>query len=132
MRIPIYCQPLPPGQIARSRAAAICRSGQVIRMMINRKALAGLFAAFISGFSTGTLYADTVAIPIDLSANVIESILPGATVFHDSKPLFGVTVDPLQTAELLHISDTGVNASRRSTNISGAFASSLAQSDGNG
>jgi hypothetical protein len=130
MRIPIYCQPLPRGQISGS-PAAILRSGQVIRM-INRTALAGLVAAFISGFSSGTLYADTIAFPIDLSANVIESILPGGTVFHDSKPLFGTTIDPLQSAELLHISDAGVNASGRSTNISGAFASSLAQSDGNG
>jgi len=32
----------------------------------------------------------------------------------------------------LHLSDTGVNASGRSANISGAFASSLAESDGNG
>ena len=63
---------------------------------------------------------------------MIESILPGGTVFHDSKPLFGTTIDPLQSAELLHLSDTGVNASGRSTNISGAFASSLAESDGNG
>src|SRR5215467_7272953 len=100
--------------------------------MINRKTLAALFAAFISGFSSGMLYADTVAIPVDLSANAIESILPGGTVFHDSKPLFGTTIDPLQSAELLHISDVGVNASGRSTNISGAFASSLAESDGNG
>ena len=58
--------------------------------------------------------------------------MPGGTVFHDSKPLFGTTIDPLQSAELLHLSDTGVNASGRSTNISGAFASSLAESDGNG
>jgi hypothetical protein len=102
-------------------------------MMINRNALAALFAAaFISVFSSGTLYADTVATPLDLSANVIESILPGGTVFHDSKPLFGTTINPLQSAELLHVSDLGVNASGRSTNISGAFASSLAQSDGNG
>src|SRR5215469_11218763 len=101
-------------------------------MMTNRKALAALFAGFIAVFSSEILYADTVAIPVDLSANAIESILPGGTVFHDSKPLFGTTIDPLQTAELLHISDTGVNASGRSTNISGAFASSLAQSDGNG
>ncbi|HEY7303131.1 MAG TPA: hypothetical protein VH601_03385 [Bryobacteraceae bacterium] len=101
-------------------------------MMINRKALAALFAGFISVFSGGTLYADTVTVPVDLSANVIESVLPGGTVFHDSKPLFGTTIDPLQSAELLHVSDIGVNASGRSTNISGAFASSLAESDGNG
>jgi hypothetical protein len=73
-----------------------------------------------------------VGSPIDLSANVSESILPGGTVFQDSKPLFGTTPDPKQRAELLHISQTGVNASGRSTNISGAFASSLAESNGNG
>jgi hypothetical protein len=63
---------------------------------------------------------------------VIESVQPGGTVFHDSKPVFGATVDPLQSTELLHKSNTGVNASGRSTNISEAFASSLAESDGNG
>lgn len=100
--------------------------------MINRDALAILFAGCVSTFSSGTLYADTIPTSIDLSANVIESVLPGSTVFHDSKPLFGTTIDPLQSAELLHVSDKGVNASGRSANISGAFASSLAESDGNG
>jgi hypothetical protein len=101
-------------------------------MTIKRSGLAAVTAVLISAFSSGTMYAGTIATPIDLSANVIESILPGGTVFHDSMPLFGTTIDPLQSAELLHLSDTGVNASGRSTNISGAFASSLAQSDGNG
>ena len=101
--------------------------------MIDRNAL----AALISVFSIGTLYADTLQFgvagsPIDLSANVSESILPGGSVFQDSKPLFGTTPDPKQSAELLHVSRTGVNASGRSTNISGAFASSLAESNGNG
>ena len=103
---------------------------QVTKMIINRSTLAAL-AALISAFSSATLRAATI-IPVDLSANVIESVLPGGTVFHDSKPLFGTTIDPVQSAELLHLSDTGVNASGRSTNISGAFASSLAASDGNG
>jgi hypothetical protein len=58
-------------------------------MMINRDALAALFASFISVFFSGILSADAVAIPVDLSANVIESVLPGGTVFHDSKLLFG-------------------------------------------
>jgi hypothetical protein len=93
---------------------------------------AALVAAVLSGLWSASLYGDPILTPVDLSANVIESELPGGTVFHDSKPLFGVTADPLQSAELLHISDTGVNASGRSTNISGAFASSLAESDGNG
>ena len=101
-------------------------------MTINGNARAVLLAALVSVFSSTGLYGGTVLIPVDLSANVIESLVPGGTLFHDSKPLFGTTADPLQSAELLHISDTGVNASGRSTNLSGAFASSLAESDGNG
>jgi hypothetical protein len=100
-------------------------------MSIHRNTRIALIA-LVSVFSIASLYAGTVSVPIDLSANVIESILPGGTVFHDSKPLFGTTIDPIQSSELLHVSDTGVNASGRSTNISGAFASSLASSDGNG
>lgn len=106
-------------------------------MTINRSALAAVGAAFISVFSGAILYADTlqfgvVGSPIDLSANVSEAILPGGTVFKDSKPIFGTAPDPKQSAELLHLSGKGVNASGRSTNISGAFASSLAESNGNG
>src|SRR5215471_20440020 len=101
-------------------------------MTRNSNALAALMAALISVFSGTRLDAGPILVPVDLSANVIESVVPGGTVFHDSKPLFGTTADPLQSSELLHISDTGVNASGRSTNISGAFASSLAESDGNG
>ena len=102
------------------------------KMTINRNAVAALITALISLLSSASSYAGTILTPIDLSANVIESILPGGTVFHDSKPLFATTIDPIQSAELLHISDTGVNASGRSLNIPGAFASSLAASDGNG
>ena len=101
-------------------------------MTINRKTLAPLFATYISLSLGGALHADTVSIPVDISANVSESNLPGGTVFHDSKPLFGTTADPVQSAELLHLSDKGVNASGRSTNIGGAFSSSLAESNGNG
>jgi hypothetical protein len=106
-------------------------------MIINCNVVAALAATLISVFSSGTLYASTlqfgvVGSPIDLSANVSEAILPGGTVFQESNPLFGTTPDPKQSTELLHLSDVGVNASGRSTNISGAFASSLAESDGNG
>jgi hypothetical protein len=105
--------------------------------MLNRKALAHLAASFLFLFSSGTLYSapllfGVVGSPIDLSANVSEAILPGATVFQDSKPVFGAEPDPKQSAELLHLSEVGVNASGRSTGISDAFASSLAESDGNG
>jgi hypothetical protein len=102
-----------------------------MKMTINRNVLATLFVALISVLSSASLYGGTI-LTVDISTNVIESILPGGTVFHDSKPLFGTTINPLQSAELLHLSGTGVNASGRSTNISGAFASSLAESDGNG
>src|SRR5215471_9951926 len=138
MRIPIYCQPLPRGQIADSRAAAILRSGQMNRMSIHRYALAAATAALISVFTSTTLCADTLAFgvvgsPIDLSSNVSEAILPGANgnVFQNSLPVFGTEPDPKQTSELLHVSSVGVNPSSRS-NVSGAFASSLAESNGNG
>ena len=105
-------------------------------MTIHRNSFAAFMAALISAFS-GSLYADTlqfgvVGSPIDLSANVSEAILPRNTVFQDSKPVFGTAPDPKQSAELLHLSEKGVNASGGSTNISGAFASSLAESNGNG
>lgn len=107
-------------------------AGQVTKMAANPNTLAAPIAAVISLFCSANLYGDSIPAPVDLSANVIESIVPGGTVFTDSKPLFGATADPLQSSELLHLSDTGVNASGRSTNIPSAFASSLAQSDGNG
>jgi len=105
-------------------------------MMNNRYALAALAAALCSVFSTRASYASSlqfgvVGSAIDLSANVTEAILPGSTVFRDSKPVFGTEPDPKQSAELLHISPTGVNPSSHS-NVSGAFASSLAESNGNG
>jgi PEP-CTERM motif len=106
-------------------------------MIINRNVAVTLAATLISIFFSGTSSANilqfgVVGSPIDLSANVSEAILPGGTVFQDSNPLFGTTPDPKQSAELLHLSEKGVNASGRSTNISSAFASSLAESDGNG
>jgi hypothetical protein len=85
--------------------------------------------------ASASAYADpdfgVVGSPIDLSANVSEAILPGGTIFDDSKPLFGTEPDPKQSAELLHISPVGFNPSDHSR-VSGAFASSLAESDGNG
>jgi len=74
-----------------------------------------------------------VGSPIELSSNVSEAILPGANgnVFQNSNPLFGTEPNPNQSSELLHISSVGVNPSSRS-NVSGAFSSSLAESNGNG
>jgi hypothetical protein len=106
-------------------------------MMVNSKAVACIAALILSVLSSGALYADVlqfgvIGSPIDLSANVSEALLPGATVFQDSKPLFGTTPDPVLSAQLLHLSERGVNGSNRSTNISEAFSSSLAESNGNG
>src|SRR5215831_2372191 len=106
-------------------------------MTINRNVASTVTATLISAFSGGTLFASTIQFgvvgsPIDISANVSEAILPGSTVFQQSNPLFATEPDPKQSAELLHRSDTGVNASRRSTNISEAFSSSLTESNGNG
>ncbi len=104
--------------------------------MSHRSVFKFVGAALVSVLTSGALYADSmfgvVGSPIDLSANVQEALLPGGTVFQNSEPLFGTTPVPKQSAELLHIATKGVNASGRSTNISNAFASSLAESDGNG
>jgi hypothetical protein len=74
-----------------------------------------------------------VGSPIDLSANVSEAILPGGTIFQESMPLFGTLPDPVQSAELLHVSDVGVRTPIGwHTSTQSAFAASLAQSNGNG
>lgn len=105
--------------------------------MIVARTVVTAFAATLSVLSSGTLCATPLGFgvdgsPIDISANVSEAILPGGTVFQDSKPVFGTVPDPKQSAQLLHLSDVGFNVSGRSNNISRAFASSLAESDGNG
>src|SRR5262249_14915025 len=84
----------------------------------NRRRRVALTTVFFAAFSSGILRADilqfgVVGSPIDLSANVSEAILPGSNgnVFQQSSPLFGTQPDPKQSAELLHLSDVGVNAS---------------------
>src|SRR5215468_7718512 len=104
-------------------------------MQIKRNALAASAAALIALFSAGPSSASTLpfgvfGFPLDISANVRESIIPGGNVFEDSKPLFDTVQG--QSAELLHISSTGVNGSGRSTNISRAFTSSLTEAIGDG
>jgi hypothetical protein len=113
-----------------------------MEILTNRKPLGAIAVALISACSSETLHADSifgvVGSPIDLSANVSEAILPGGTIFQESKPLFGTSPDPKQSAQLLHISSTGVNPfdpfffDNSNHSISGAFASSLAESNGNG
>jgi hypothetical protein len=107
-----------------------------MEILTKRIALRALTAALIL-IGSGTSYADSmfgvVGSPIDLSANVSEAILPGGTIFQDSLPLFGTSPDPKQSAELFHTSDVGViTPIGWHTSTPSAFASSLAESDGNG
>jgi hypothetical protein len=73
-----------------------------------------------------------VGAPIDLSAFVHEGLLPGGTIFEDTHTVTGALTSPKQSAEYLYLASIGENLSGRSTNIDGAFASALAESDGNG
>jgi hypothetical protein len=75
---------------------------------------------------------EIVGAPIDLSAFVHEAVIPGATIFEDTQTVTGAFTTPVQSAEDFHLASKGENLSGRSSNITGAFASSLAQSNGNG
>ena len=75
---------------------------------------------------------EIVGAPIDLSAFVHEALLPGGTIFEDTHSVTGALTVPKQSAEYLYLASKGENLSGRSFNIQGAFASALAQSDGNG
>jgi hypothetical protein len=75
---------------------------------------------------------EIVGAPIDLSAFVHEGLLPGSTIFEDTHSVVGALTTPKQSAEYLYLASKGENLSGRSTNIQGAFSSSLAESDGNG
>jgi hypothetical protein len=75
---------------------------------------------------------EIIGAPIDLSAFVHEAVLPGETIFDDTHSVTGAFTTPKQSAEYLYLASKGQNLSGRSTNIAGAFASSLAESDGNG
>jgi hypothetical protein len=75
---------------------------------------------------------EIVGAPIDLSAFVHEALLPGGTIFEDTHAVTGAFTTPNQKAEYLYLASVGENLSGRSTKIQGAFASALAESDGNG
>jgi hypothetical protein len=75
---------------------------------------------------------EIVGAPIDLSARVHETVLPGGTIFDDTHSVTGAFTTPKQSAEYLYLASQGENLSGRSTNIDRAFASALAESDGNG
>jgi hypothetical protein len=86
----------------------------------------------LAPMSYRTACAQVVGAPIDLSATVHEALLPGGTIFEDTHSVTGALTTPNESAEYLYLASKGQNLSGRSTNITGAFASALAESDGNG
>jgi hypothetical protein len=70
--------------------------------------------------------------PVDLSARVQDIHNPGGTVFDDHHDVGGAFAVPKQSAEYMYHAPVGLNISGRSRNIQSAFASALAESDGNG
>ena len=107
-------------EISCSRTAASAKSN---------RGTACLAVALMAGQAMG---GDIVGAPIDLSAFVHEAVLPGGTIFEDTHSVTGALTTPTQSADYLYLASKGENLSGRSTNIQGAFASSLASSDGNG
>jgi PEP-CTERM motif-containing protein len=93
---------------------------------------AALLVALVLVRSAHAQSSTIVGSPIDLTASVHEAFIPGGTVFDDANTVTGALTDPKQSAEYLYFPSKGENLSGRSTNITGAFASSLAESDGNG
>lgn len=88
-----------------------------------------LAVALMAGQAVG---GGIVGAPIDLSAFVHEGLIPGGTIFEDTHSVTGASTTPKQSAEYLYLASKGENLSGRSFNIQGAFASALAESDGNG
>jgi hypothetical protein len=96
-----------------------------------RAALVAACAAASWGFAQGALPGFTSS-PFDLSARVQDIHNPGGTVFDDHHDIVGANADPKQTAEYLYHAPVGQNFSGHSRNITSAFASSMAESNGNG
>lgn len=70
--------------------------------------------------------------PINLLADVTQASTPGAIVFSGNARAVGTITGPLQRAEFLHLVPAGLNTSGLGPGIRSGFASSLAESDGNG
>ena len=75
-------------------------------------------------------HAEIVLGPLTISAAVHEALLPSPTIFDDEHSFF----EPTETdrAEYLYPASQGQNFSGRSTDIKGAFASSLAEGNHSG
>ena len=76
--------------------------------------------------------ADAVGGALDLMAKVQDIHNPGGTVFSDNHAVAGAFPAPKQSAEYLYLAPLGANFSGHSNDIHPAFASALAESDGNG
>src|SRR5262249_8427322 len=113
-----------------SRTGAMTRRAAATPDRQKQVALAACLAAALAASNVAAQ--DIVGAPIDLSAFVHEALLPGGTIFEDTHSVTGALSTPKQTAEYLYPASKGDNLSGRSTNITSAFASSLAESDGNG
>lgn len=70
--------------------------------------------------------------PVHAQADVVEFTNPGATLFSDTASATGIFFTPKKTAELLKFLPPGGNASDRGPGNNTAFASALAETDGNG
>ncbi len=95
-----------------------------------RIVLAALLA--VAGLAGQAVHAEIVGAPIDLSAFAQEALIPGAIIFEKTNAVPDASTTPKQSTEIFHPASKGQNLSGRSTNIMGAFASALAESDGNG
>jgi hypothetical protein len=73
-----------------------------------------------------------LATPPEMTAFVHEGLVPGGTIFEDTHSATPSPGTPIATAQYLYLASLGDNLSGRSTQISRAFASSLAQNNGNG
>lgn len=91
-----------------------------------KRAAVTLVAALALADSAHPQSSTIVGSPIDLTASVHEATLPGGTIFDDANSVPDALSDPKQSAEYLYFASRGQNLSGRSTNIFGAFASSLA------
>lgn len=71
--------------------------------------------------------------PLNMHVNVLSSDLAGNTLHSDAQDVVGTISGPKQSAEILfEDAQLGANPTRLPPNVKNAFASALAESDGNG
>ena len=95
------------------------------------KYLLGHFRSLLMGANAASAADVGITLgPLTASAAVREALLPSPTIFDDEHTFF--QPGPTDRAEYLYLASQGQNASGRSTNIPGAFASALAQGNYSG